>query len=72
MNKDEHRLIHLGVAMKLPDGFEAHLVPRSSMFKKWGIIQVNHVGIIDNCLIKSIEKYRNLTSILKYNNLRPR
>ena len=48
MKKDEHRLIHLGVAMKLPDGFEAHLVPRSSTYKKWGIIQANHVGIIDN------------------------
>jgi len=48
MKKGEHRLIHLGVAMKLPDGFEAHLVPRSSTFKKWGIIQANHVGIIDN------------------------
>lgn len=44
----EHRLIHLGVAMKLPEGYEAHIVPRSSTFKKWGIIQANHVGIIDN------------------------
>lgn len=41
-------LVHLGVAMKLPDGYEAHLVPRSSTYKKWGIIQANHVGIIDN------------------------
>ncbi len=48
MAKGEHKLIHLGVAMKLPDGCEAHLVPRSSTYKKWGIIQANHVGIIDN------------------------
>lgn len=48
MIKGEHRLIHLGVAMKLPEGYEAHLVPRSSTYKKWGIIQANHVGIIDN------------------------
>lgn len=34
--------------MRLPDGYEAHLVPRSSTFKKWGIIQVNHMGVIDN------------------------
>ena len=43
----EMRLIPLGVAMELPNGYEAHLVPRSSTFKKWGIIQTNHCGIID-------------------------
>lgn len=45
---NESVLVSLGVSMKLPDGYEAHLVPRSSTFKKWGIIQTNHVGIIDN------------------------
>lgn len=40
--------IHLGVAMQLPEGYEAHLYPRSSTFKKWGIIMANHTGIIDN------------------------
>lgn len=40
--------IPLGVAMKLPDGYEAIVAPRSSTFKKWGIIQTNSVGIIDN------------------------
>lgn len=44
----EFKLIHLGVAMKLPEGYEAHIVPRSSTFKKWGIIQTNHCGIVDN------------------------
>ena len=44
----EFRIISLGVSMRLPEGYEAHLVPRSSTFKKWGIIQVNHMGIIDN------------------------
>ena len=48
LKKGEHKLVHLGVAMKLPEGYEAHLVPRSSTYKKWGIIQANHVGIIDN------------------------
>lgn len=43
----EFRIIPLGVSMKLPDGYEAHLLPRSSTFKKWGIIQVNHMGVID-------------------------
>ena len=44
----EYRLISLGVSMELPEGYEAHVVPRSSTFKKWGIIQANSVGIIDN------------------------
>ena len=48
LKQGDHKLIHLGVAMKLPEGYEAHIVPRSSTFKKWGIIQANHVGIIDN------------------------
>lgn len=44
----ESRLVSLGIAMKLPDGYEAHIVPRSSTFKNWGIIQTNGIGIIDN------------------------
>lgn len=46
--KDDHKLIPLGVGMKLPNGYEAHIVPRSSTFKNYGIIQTNHMGIIDN------------------------
>lgn len=34
--------------MKLPRGYEAHLAPRSSTFRNWGIYQPNHVGVIDN------------------------
>lgn len=41
-------LIQLGVSIKLPEGYEAHIVPRSSTYKRWQIIQTNHVGIIDN------------------------
>lgn len=44
----EFRLIHLGVAMKLPEGFEAHLAPRSSTFKNFGILQTNSVGVVDS------------------------
>ena len=40
-------MIPLGFAMQLPLGFIAKLYPRSSTFKSWGIIQTNHVGIID-------------------------
>lgn len=42
------KLIDLGIAMQLPEGYEAHIVPRSSTFKHWHIIQTNHMGVIDN------------------------
>ena len=48
MKAGEFRVISLGVSMKLPEGYEAHLVPRSSTFKKWGVLQVNSMGVIDN------------------------
>ncbi len=47
MKAGEFRLIPLGVAMELPKGYEAHVVPRSSTYKNFGIIQTNHMGIID-------------------------
>ncbi len=47
MKTGEFRLVPLGVAMKLPDGYEAHIAPRSSTFKKYGIIQANSVGVVD-------------------------
>lgn len=43
----EFKLIPLGIAMQLPEGYEAHVVPRSSTYKNFGIIQTNHCGIID-------------------------
>lgn len=43
----EHVLIPLGVKMKLPEGYEALLAPRSSTFKKWGFLQTNSPGVID-------------------------
>lgn len=48
MKAGDFRIISLGVAMQLPDGYEAHIVPRSSTFKKWGILQTNSMGVIDN------------------------
>ena len=44
----EFRFISLGVSMKLPEGYEAHIAPRSSSFRKWGFLQVNSVGVVDN------------------------
>lgn len=48
MKNGEFKIISLGVSMKLPEGYEAHIVPRSSTFKKWGVLQVNSMGVIDN------------------------
>ena len=43
----EFRLIPLGIAIALPEGYEAHLVPRSSTFKNYGILQTNSMGVVD-------------------------
>lgn len=48
LHAGEFRYISLGVSMKLPDGYEAHVAPRSSSFQKWGFLQVNSVGVVDN------------------------
>lgn len=48
MKAGEFKLIPLGVAMKLPDGYEAPAIPRSSTFKNYGILQANSYGLIDN------------------------
>lgn len=48
MKAGDFKLISLGISMKLPEGYEAHVVPRSSTFKKWGVLQVNSMGVIDN------------------------
>lgn len=47
IKQGEFKLIKLGVAMELPKGYEAHIAPRSSTFKNFGIIQTNSFGIID-------------------------
>lgn len=43
----EYAMIPLGVGMKLPEGYEAHIVPRSSTYKNFGLIQTNHMGVVD-------------------------
>lgn len=48
LQQGEFKLIPLGVGMELPKGYEAHVVPRSSTFKNFGIIQTNHQGVIDS------------------------
>lgn len=48
LNFGEYREISLGISMELPDGYEAHVLPRSSTYKKWGIVMACSMGIIDN------------------------
>ena len=48
MKAGEFRFLRLGVGMILPEGYEAHVAPRSSTYKNFGIIQTNSIGIIDN------------------------
>ena len=48
LKKGEFKLVPLGIALKLPEGYEAHVLPRSSTYKNFGIIQANSCGIIDN------------------------
>lgn len=54
----EFRLIHLGVAIQLPEGYEAHIVPRSSTYKNFGILQANSMGIIDETYCGPNDWYR--------------
>lgn len=51
-------LIPLGVAMELPEGYEAHVVPRSSTFKTWGILQANSMGVIDHSYCGDNDQWR--------------
>lgn len=59
MKAGEFKMISLGVAMELPEGYEAHMAPRSSTFKNYGIIQTNSVAVIDRsyCGDNDIWKY---------------
>lgn len=47
----ERAMINLGFSLELPQGWEGHLAPRSSTFKTWGVIQTNHVGVVDDTYI---------------------
>ena len=48
LKQGEQKYINLGISMKLPDGYEAIMAPRSSTFKNWGIMQANSIGVIDS------------------------
>ena len=54
----QFRLIRLGVGMILPEGYEAHVAPRSSTFKNFGLIQTNSPGVIDNSYCGETDEWR--------------
>lgn len=47
LKQGEFKIIPLGVAIRLPKGYEVLVIPRSSTFKKYGVIQANSCGLID-------------------------
>lgn len=58
LKQGEFRLIKLGVGMILPKGYEAHVVPRSSTFKNFGVIQANSLGVIDESYCGDNDEWR--------------
>lgn len=54
----EFRYIRLGVGMILPEGYEAHVAPRSSTFKNFGILVTNSVGVVDNSFCGDSDEWR--------------
>lgn len=47
LKKGDFKLIPLGIGVKLPEGYEMNIVPRSSTYKNFKIIQTNHFAVVD-------------------------
>ena len=58
LKKGEFKIFPLGVCIKCPDGYEAIVVPRSSTFKKYHIIQANSMGVIDNAYCGNDDEWK--------------
>ena len=61
----EYKMLPLGVAMELPKGYEALLLPRSSTFKKYGVILANSMGVIDESYCGDSDEWNFLAYALK-------
>lgn len=48
LSPGEYHRIRLGIAVELPEGYEAIIAPRSSTFERWGVMAANSIGVIDN------------------------
>ncbi len=66
MYAGESKLIPLGIAMQLPDGYEALMAPRSSTFKKYNIIMTNSIGVIDESYCGSDDQWHFPAYALRY------
>ena len=58
LHAGDFKLIPLGVSMQLPAGWEANTAPRSSTFKRWGILQTNSIGVIDNAYCGTNDEWK--------------
>lgn len=58
MKAGEFKVLHLGVAMQLPAGYEAIVAPRSSTYKNWGIVLSNSIGVIDGSYCSDQDEWR--------------
>lgn len=58
MEPGEYKLIKLGVCIKLPEGYEAIIAPRSSTYKNFGIIMTNSIGVIDESYCGDDDEWR--------------
>lgn len=45
--KNKLTLISLGISIKVPKGWQCILLPRSSSYKNFNILQANSIGLID-------------------------
>jgi dUTP pyrophosphatase len=57
MKQGEYKLVPLGISVELTEGYEAYIVPRSSTFKNFGLIQANHFGIVDESYCGNNDKW---------------
>ena len=66
LKQGEFALVPLGVAMELPKGYEAHIVPRSSTYKNFGVIQANHCGVVDGSYCGDNDMWRMPVFAMRY------
>lgn len=56
--KGDFMMLNLGVSIEIPKGWEVNIVPRSSTFKNYGIIQTNHFGVGDDTFVGDNDVYK--------------
>ena len=69
LKQGEFALVPLGVAMELPKGYEAHIVPRSSTYKNFGVIQANHCGVVDGSYCGDNDMWRMPVIAMRYTHI---